>query len=225
MYRLPKQVATFASTAVLLFARPDISIADPIRIIVGEQNINGGGIVGNPAGGVDSATIDAHACHPCEVGQTASFAGAMRGTFFGTLRADGRTFELGGFNEAFLSLTLTAPSFLLRPPMTSGTWSVHTPFAYSALLSFEDLVAEDTFEHREFGFAGSGSATGSFVVSPFPETGGTQINFAGAIFDIGASTPTPEPASLALLSTGLGGVLIRTVRRRVRAKPAVTSRR
>jgi len=218
MYSFSKHVATFAATAVLLFAHADSTSADPIRIFVGEQNINGGGIVGNPNGGVDSATIDAHACHPCEVGQTTSFAGFMGGTFFGTLQAEGRTFELGGFNASFLSLTLTTPAFLLRPRIMTGLFSVNMPFEYSALLSFEDSVGDDRFERREFGFGGSGRVIGSFGVAPLPEVGGTQINFMGATYEVGAPDPTPEPGSVILLSTGLGGVLIRNFRRRVRAK-------
>src|SRR4051794_1458964 len=91
MYRFTQHVMTFASTAGLLFSRPALSVADPIRIFVGEQNLNGGGIVGNPQGGVDSATIDAQACRPCVVGETTSFAGFLKGTFFGTFQADGTT--------------------------------------------------------------------------------------------------------------------------------------
>jgi len=214
MYRFTKHLMTFASTALVLFSRPALSVADPIRIIVGESNLNGGVIVGNPQGGTDSATIDAHACRPCVVGETTSFAGFVKGTFFGTFQTDGTTFELGGSNAAFLDLTLTAPSFRLRPPITNGTFSVRTPFEYSASLSFITPVGDD-LERVEFGFGGSGRATGSFGVAPFPEVGGTQINFEGATFDIGAVTATPEPGSLMLLGSVLGGALIRNVRRRV----------
>jgi len=213
MYRFTKHAMTFASTAVLLFSRPALSVAEPIRIIVGEQNLNGGGIVGNPQGGVDSATIDAHACHPCVAGQTTSFAGFLKGTFFGTFQADGTTFELGDSNGAFLDLTLTAPLFRLRPPITMGTFSARTPFEYSATLSFIEPVGDD-LERVEFGFGGSGVAIGSFSVAPFPEVGGIQINFGGARFDIDGLTATPEPGSLMLLGSVLGGALIRNVRRR-----------
>lgn len=215
MHRISRHVATLASTAVVLIANPATSFGEPIRIVVGEDVIFGGGISGNPAGGVDSARADAQACHPCEPGQTTSFSGSLRGTFFGTFENDGTVFELGGFNNAFLDLTVDAPSFRLRPPRTFGTWTVRTPFAYSASLAFDNLTGEDTFEHMEFFFGGSGVATGEFNVAPFPESSsGIQINFAGATFDVGAASPTPEPSSLMLLGAALATGVIRSLRGR-----------
>ena len=98
MYRFSKPVATLASTAVSLFSHFSVCTAEPIRITVGPDVIFGGSIDGNPAGSVGSATIDAHACHPCELGGTTSFAGSLGGTFFGVLQSTGRTFELGFHN-------------------------------------------------------------------------------------------------------------------------------
>jgi len=223
MYKFSKHVVTLASTVVLLFTRSVSSSADPIRFIVEGSQFQGVFFVGNPqGGGGDSGFIDAWFCHPCEVGQTTSFStntfGSIEGTFMGTFRTDGRTLELGGDNEARFTLQVTAPSFVL-PKTGSVTTSVTTPFEYVAGWSILDRFDDGTFERRGLVSAsGSGLVTGSFLVTPFPDgPGGQVLDFIGATYEIGASAPTPEPTSLVLLSAGLGGVLIRKVRRRLRA--------
>jgi len=224
MYNFSKCVVTFASTAVLLFALPVGSAADPIRIIVERTQLEGVFFAGNPqGGGGDIGFIDAWFCHPCTVGQKTSFATNnlrfIEGPFMGTFRTDGTTVELGGDNEARFVLTLTAPSFVL-PNAGSVATSVTTPFQYVARWSIVERLDDGTFERRGlFSANGSGLVTGSFSVTPVPEApGGRVFDFLGATYEIGASAPTPEPTSLVLLGAGMGGVLIRGVRRRLKSK-------
>lgn len=108
-------------------------------------------------------------------------------------------------------LTFTAPSFLL-PAERLTSFTVSTPFSFVG----DVRVGGPT---NRIALFGTGTATGTFVLSPIlttPPTDFFNYRLVGLTYTFTPTTPTPEPMTLLLLGTGLAGVAARAKRRRVR---------
>jgi hypothetical protein len=155
-------------------------------------------------------------CAKCEPGDEIVLSGATQGMpmlGFGRLGP-------GPLSEAnvrvFASLRFDAPS-RIAPPVPGDSvvdGEVQAPFSMTGSLAMRSL--DNTREVRSVDIVGRGIAHG-FLENHGTNWGGehqfVQYEFLGA----NATNPTPEPASLLLLGTGIAGVVAR--KRLTRGEP------
>jgi hypothetical protein len=149
-------------------------------------------------------------CFPCVAGAVisldTSFLGS-RGT--GSAVVDGMTFP---------SIGLAATNFLFEAPDivapgTTGSFAVMRPFTFSGRLFGFALTDPDLTPIFEPLLIGQGQVTASFLENPNP--GGPPLfSFRSIRFDFAEPAPVPEPATLLLVASGLGGALLRRRARR-----------
>ena len=180
MRRVPLFGCCVAFLGLLLPAWP--ADADPVtgifEVFVGPA---GGGSFSDgditvSVGGI--GTLDA-ACLPCRAGDAVSFSGV--------------------FSDTDSYLQFTSASFVLPDVPAGITWTVVMPFGFYGIRTPRELF-------------GSGMVTGHFLTQLMEVDGvlleDTFFNFLGATFVAGqeAAPPVPEPASILLLASGLGGL-------------------
>jgi len=195
---------------VLLLHTPSAH-ADPIPIIL----ITGGSVDLNAAGNghldvrgtrdfrmnevVESQNALGMSCRPCVPGDLLNLGGGFAEEF-GTGSVGGVTSEIQGGGSHFVANGV-APPF-----GTSGVLSV--PFTY--------LGVFQVFEGPRFQLRGQGTATVQLLHDirnpnfPLWEFGGARFDFAAA--------PTPEPATIFLIGSGLAAVAWRRRASRTRAE-------
>jgi PEP-CTERM motif-containing protein len=203
---------------LLVLLLPISSAADPITIQQGsivvrriadlfaasiQMNLRGtGGVVIHEFGANDAQW--GTNCRPCEPGRVFDFGGFGVEDAGGAVRFGNQSFPISFSGN---TATVVTTAFAILPsPKATATFSV--PFEMHGSVN---LVIDDQ-PFQQFDFAGRGTATIRLVAdSPNP-----LWNWAGSRFDFGA--PTPEPATLLLLASGLAGTM--WTRRRSRTRNA-----
>ncbi len=206
-------LTTFALSAMPAFADPVSIVIRSGAILVEYQRGTIASDMNLPATGdfrMDAVSSSGHSqalCLPCIPGESISMSAYVSTPYVGTLRFGQQQYSFDVNNGAG-ELNLVSPDFTL-PVSAFGIASFRSPFRLEGYLA-------PTFDYGKtpFMLTGAGTVTGRFAVHPFDaEFGGQQYQLESLRFEFGDSAPVPEPATVALIATGLLGIL-HTVRKR-----------
>lgn len=156
---------------------------------------------GDRAGGIYEPVQECNSGDDCVPGATVGLGAQWSGGDFpGTATVDATRFVLSGFDEANAFVDFTGS--WVAPPFTGKTTAaVRAPFAFSGTFSFP---ARPGFPLAGLDLTGRGTATIGLVWGPLGswEVQSTRYDFADP-------TASPEPASLLLLASGAGFLILR----------------
>jgi hypothetical protein len=170
--------------------------------------------------GLASGDVDPlFACHPCASGTSLDISTNMDGIVdvpvdFSVM-LEGRSFPKGTVflngGMAFHTAPVIAPD--LPPPTPEGRFpraSRSVPFVASGFLTAFDNFERTGIPFFSGAFSGQGTATVEFFNRPDPGMVSDHVRY-----EFQASAPTPEPATLVLLGTGLSAACAARRQRRV----------
>jgi hypothetical protein len=216
-----RMLSALVLTLVLLPAVP--ARADSIHITSGSWQWNGLAGSGSLTLGGEGFTLDAHTgvsgvfwpylqcdvpeCHP---GTTVRLESHWDGLDVpGTATINGTPVRVGSLDPTFGGVIADFRGTLVIPlSFTMG--ALRAPFTFTGLFEYPETPM---LNHR-FPLFGSGTATLTFA--PYQAFPGALL-LTDARYDFSDVAPTPEPASVLLIGSGLAGVLAVRRRRRVQA--------
>jgi hypothetical protein len=173
-------------------------------------NAGQGFAVSNPGFRGDGGSLSP--CFPCRAGQLTSISANFAGEF--GLGHGAAT--IGGINYSQVYYTgvvsLSAPLVAI-PFDTSPLITIEVPFTLSGFINGYETSARDTSPIFSMMLSGQGVAT-MILRSYFVEGFGQLYEFQSVTYNFSSATPTPEPATLLLLGTGLTALVARYRRRK-----------
>jgi hypothetical protein len=194
---------------------PAPAIADPIAITsgflssaglsnIGTYQLNGRGL--SLGGNTDMGSVPASSCFPCPGGTVVPLSTLLVGRLEtqGPVIVDGAPFS--GFLEA--SFEFNAPALVMS--FAAADISVRRPFTFSGVLRGTDEFGQSTLFERML--IGQGELTANFALNPNLDP--TAFEFRSIRYDFADAAPVPEPITMLLVGTGLGGVFVRHRNRR-----------
>ena len=206
--------------AILIWLLPASAQAEPIVIATGFLTSTGLSNTGHfdltgmgfrVMGSTDIGFVRPSECFPCSPGDVVKLSAIFSGglDLDGPITLDGAAFT----NPADANFVFTAGSIVM--PGDPQDFSVTLPFTFSGNL----IGLDETGQHNLFTrpLAGRGMLTANFKSIPvFEDVRG--FDFVSIRYEFAASDPVPEPFTLLLVGTGLGGIAmrVRSVRRTTR---------
>lgn len=194
--------------------------ADPVQITRGflasnllsgfaEFEFEGAGFFA--AGDAEPGVVGPTLCFPCASGDSITMSTTYGGTIgSGPAIADGTAYESVTFagNLLFASAPVTTP-FLL------GNLTLTQPFTFDGnLLGILGYNTSDETNAFRQPLSGHGTVTATFSGMVDPE-GTPLFSFESVRYDFASDAAVPEPATLLLVSSGLGAALMRKRSRRM----------
>jgi hypothetical protein len=200
---------------------PSIALGDTIQITggaaTGDQNGVRFAVTGESGLQIDASVgrndgiyAPAEQCFgpPCLPGQPFSLNAAWFGGITGTASFEGQTFNLGQQDLQTGGMTAFFEGILLLPAFTGEQFgSADAPFMFTGALFLPFEMGFPT----DVPLQGKGTATATFEW-PNPDIPNSWI-FRSVEYEFESAAPVPEPTSLVLIGTGLGGLALRRWRR------------
>jgi hypothetical protein len=221
------QTIRLACVAAMVMFSASAALADPIRITSGSLQFTGSANAMPLTLAGDGFTLTANASlhegllgpyfqctvPECVAGSTIDLHSIWVGSGLSnaTVTFEGQTYNnVGSFISTDSAVVEWTGSLGIPLGFTGGSLSAPVSFGGQFL-----FVPDPSQPQRQVNLFGAGTATLTFIPWAAPEFANAFV-LQSAVFDMNQPAATPEPASMLLLGTGVGALLVRARRRRAR---------